>query len=83
MTESKFTSRKTFIKQFIMHSSHTVLGRLKFETETNGIQCSKGPSHYFVQNSSSKSFSYFRTCYATLASTTESQSRHLVSVKSM
>lgn len=63
-----------------MHSSHTVLGRLKFETETNGIQCSKGPSHYFVQNSSSKSFCYFRTCYATLTSTTESQSRHLVSV---
>lgn len=83
MTESKFTSRKTFIKQFIMHSSHTVLRIFKFETETNGIQHPKGPSHYFVQNSSSKSFSYFRTCYATLASTTESQSRHLVSVKSM
>lgn len=62
-----------------MHSSHTLLGRLKFETETNGIQCPKRPSHYFVQNSSSKSF---RTCYATLTSTTESQNRHLVSVKS-
>lgn len=49
MTESKFTSKKTFIKQFIMHSSHTLLRRLKFETETNGIQCPKRPSHYFVQ----------------------------------
>lgn len=78
MTESKFTSKKTFIKQFIMHSSHTVLRIFKFETETNGIQHPKGPSHYFVQNSSSKSF-----CYATLTSTTESQSRHLVSVKYM
>lgn len=83
MTESKFTSKKTFIKQFIMHSSHTVLRIFKFETETNGIQHPKGPSHYFVQNSSSKSFCYFRTSYATLTSTTESQSRHLVSVKYM
>lgn len=48
MTESKFTSKKAFIKQFIMHSSHTLLGRLKFETETNGIYSAQSVHHIIL-----------------------------------